>query len=84
MSPTPLFTIRLPSGVKLAICNVADAVNALGNLRWPGKGSAVYSEAVRTSNEALAGHCKVQVAVEAFRKAAKEAGVLDGPNIAEK
>lgn len=78
MTPVALFTIRLPSGIQLPIYNVADAASVLHDVRWPGKGSAIHREAVRTADEALAGNCKVQVALEAFRKAADDAGVLGG------
>ena len=77
MTPTALFTIRFRSGVALPVFNVADAASALRDVRWPDRGSALHREAVRTANEALAGHCKVQVALNACRKAAADAGILD-------
>ena len=83
MPPTALFTIRFHSGIQIPVFNVADAAQALADLRWPGKGSAVHSEAVRMVDEALAGYCKVQVALAAVRKAADDAGILDKPNVAK-
>lgn len=77
MSTTPLFTIRFRSGVQRPVCNIADAVNVLADLRWPGKGSAGHREAVRLADEALAGYCKVPIAFDAFRKAADDAGILE-------
>jgi hypothetical protein len=73
---TILYTIRFRSGDPMPISCVADAVKALADTRWPGKDDASYREAVRVSNDALAGHCKVAVAFEAFRKAAGGAGIL--------
>jgi hypothetical protein len=71
-----LYTIRFRSGEPMPISCVADIVKALADPRWPGKDNAAYREAVRVSNDALAGHCKVAVAFEAFGKAAGGAGIL--------
>ena len=84
MPPTALFTIRFHSGAQFPVFNVTDAAKALADLRWPGKGSAVHSEAVRMVDEALAGYCKVHVALDAVRKAAGDAGILDKANTAKK
>ena len=83
MPPTALFTIRFHSGAQIPVFNVADAAQALADWRWSGKGGAVHSEAVRLVDEALAGYCKVQVALAAVRKAADDAGILEKPNIAK-
>jgi hypothetical protein len=74
---TILFTIRFRSGDPIPISCVADASEALADPGWPGKGDDLHREAVRLSDEALAGHCKPAVALEAFRKAADGAGILD-------
>jgi hypothetical protein len=84
MPPNPLFTIHFNGGIQIPVFNVADAAKALADLRWPGKGSAVHSEAVRLVDEALAGYCKIQVALDACKKAADDAGILEKPNFAKK
>jgi hypothetical protein len=71
-----LYTIRFRSGDPIPISCVADAVKALADPRWPDKGDALHQEAIRVSSEALAGHCKPAVALDAFRKAAGAAGIL--------
>lgn len=75
---TVLYTIRFRSGEPMPISCVADAVKALTDPRWPGKEGAAHKEAVRISNEALAGHCKATVALEICRKAAEAVGMM-GP-----
>jgi hypothetical protein len=80
MPPVALFTVRLRNGLQFTISNVADAANALADPRWPGKGSALYKDAVRLTDEALAGHCKAAVALEAFRKAASDTDILSNVN----
>ena len=84
MPPTALFTIHFHSGIPIPVFNVADAAKALADLRWPGKGSAIHSEAVRMADEALCGNCKVQVPLDAVRKAADDAGILNKANPAKK
>jgi hypothetical protein len=84
MALVPFVTIHLGRGVLIPIHNVADAASALHDERWPHKGSALHRKAVRTVGDALAGHCKVRVALEAFRKAADEAGVIGRPGSAKK
>ncbi|MGN6770049.1 MAG: DUF982 domain-containing protein [Rhizobiaceae bacterium] len=74
-----LYTIRFGGGEPMPISCVADAVKALADPRWPGKEGAAHREAVRISNDALAGHCKATVALEICRKAAEDAGILGVP-----
>jgi hypothetical protein len=78
------YTIRFGSRDPIPISCVADAVKALADPRWPRKETAVYRDAVRVSAEALAGHCKAAVALEACRKAAEDAGILGIPPVQKK
>jgi hypothetical protein len=73
------YTIRFGSRDPIPISCIADAVKALADPRWPRKGDALHKEAVRITDEALAGHCRATVAMEAFRKAAEDAGILGMP-----
>lgn len=81
---TAQYTIRFGSRNPILISSVADAAKALADPRWPGRGDALHKEAVRIADEALAGHCKPAVALDAFRKAAGVAGILDKTIFAKK
>ncbi|MER8532095.1 DUF982 domain-containing protein [Mesorhizobium sp. M1005] len=57
------------------IASIADAAKALDQ-PWPYMGKRRRYEAIRMIRECMAGHCSQQAAIEAFKAAATEQGLL--------
>jgi hypothetical protein len=59
------------------VVSVRAAADLLCRQEWPGPRDQEYDSAARVLSDALAGHCKPQVAARVFAAAARKAGILD-------
>ncbi|WP_217577554.1 DUF982 domain-containing protein [Mesorhizobium sp. GbtcB19] len=68
-------TIRFISGGTMMVTTVAEARKALDGT-WKNKEAPAYLDAVRLVDDAIAGTCRPAVAFAAFKKVAREQGLL--------
>ena len=70
-----IVSIRL-GGKRRSVVSASGAAELLDSEDWPRRNDKSVTDARRVVAAALEGHCTHRAASEAFRKAAREAGVI--------